>query len=29
MCIFDFFGEFLLEAIIDPTSSYEEMKDKI
>ena len=28
MSIFDFFGEFLIGAII-PTSSYEEMKDKI
>ncbi len=29
MGIFDFLGGFLIGAIIDPTSSYEEMQDKI
>ena len=29
MSIFDSFGGFLIGAIIDPASSYEEMKDKI
>ncbi len=29
MGIFDYFGGFLIGAVIDPTSSYEEMQNKI